>query len=257
MAHASTFEELVDEGSSVPVEGWDFSWFEGRATEQRPTWEYSRLLAERVDRSHAALDVQTGGGEVFAAVLERAERLPGRLAATESWPPNVEVAQRNLNRFRAEVIEVIDDNPLPFEEGSFDLVASRHPVLTVWPEVARVLCPGGTYISQQVGAGSNRELYEFLMGPQPPSEARSTHRAARSAQEAGLIVVDLRQESLLTVFNDIGAVVHFLRKVLWTVPGFTVEKYRDRLHALHDQIVRDGPFEAHAERFLIEAVKPE
>jgi hypothetical protein len=24
------FEELVAEGASVPVEGWDFSWFEGR-----------------------------------------------------------------------------------------------------------------------------------------------------------------------------------------------------------------------------------
>ena len=51
--------------------------------------------------------------------------------------------------------------------------------------------------------------------------------------------------------------VHFLRKVLWTVPGFTVEKYRDRLLALHDQIVREGAFKAHAERFLIEVVKTE
>src|SRR5258708_8529952 len=31
-----TFEELVTEGSQVPVDGWDFSWLEGRATEKRP-----------------------------------------------------------------------------------------------------------------------------------------------------------------------------------------------------------------------------
>ena len=24
-----TFEDLVAEGATVPVEGWDFSWFEG------------------------------------------------------------------------------------------------------------------------------------------------------------------------------------------------------------------------------------
>ena len=48
VAQARTFEELLNEGSSVPVEGWDFSWFEGRATEQRPSWGYSRLLIERV-----------------------------------------------------------------------------------------------------------------------------------------------------------------------------------------------------------------
>ncbi len=94
------------------------------------------------------------------------------------------------------------------------------------------------------------------MGPQKPSQARSPERAAASATAAGLVVVDLRQESLETVFNDVGAVVHFLRKVLWTVPGFTVDKYRDRLLALHEQIEREGPFVAHAERFLIEANKP-
>ena len=40
------------------------------------------------------------------------------------------------------------------------------------------------------------------------------------------------------------------------VPGFTVEKHRTRLHALHDQIQREGPFMAHSTRTLIEAQKP-
>jgi hypothetical protein len=51
-------------------------------------------------------------------------------------------------------------------------------------------------------------------------------------------------------------VVYFLRKVIWMVPGFTVEQYRDRLRELHEQINRDGPFVAHTTRFLIEARKP-
>ena len=29
------FEALLAEGASVPVEGWDFAWFDGRATEER------------------------------------------------------------------------------------------------------------------------------------------------------------------------------------------------------------------------------
>jgi hypothetical protein len=69
-------------------------------------------------------------------------------------------------------------------------------------------------------------------------------------------VSDLRLERLRTVFDDIGAVVYFLRLVIWIVPGFTVERYRDRLRALHEQIQREGPFVAHASRFLIEASKP-
>jgi hypothetical protein len=51
--------------------------------------------------------------------------------------------------------------------------------------------------------------------------------------------------------------VHFLRKVVWTVPDFTVERYRERLCALHELIERDGRFVAHSQRYLIEARKPE
>jgi SAM-dependent methyltransferase len=251
-----TFDDLVAEGAAVPVEGWDFSWFDGRATEERPSWGYARLLVERFRLAAAVLDVQTGGGEVFAEVLAQVERPPAKLAATESWLPNLEIAKRNLGPYGASVLHVPDDGTLPFEDGSFDLVVSRHPVITVWEEVARVVRPGGSYLSQQIGQGSNRELYELMMGPQPVGDARSPQRAVRSAEAVGLVVVDLRQESLRTVFNDVGAAVHFLRKVLWTVPGFTVEGYRDQLLALHRHIEQEGPFVAHAQRFLIEAKKP-
>ena len=107
-----------------------------------------------------------------------------------------------------------------------------------------------------MGAGSNHELIDFIMGPQAVGEARSPQRAVRSAEEAGLDVVDLRHDQLRVVFNDVGAVVYFLRKVVWTVPDFTVEKYRPRLLALHERINQEGPFVAHSYRFLIEARKP-
>jgi hypothetical protein len=56
-------------------------------------------------------------------------------------------------------------------------------------------------------------------------------------------------------FFDVAAVVYFLRKVIWIVPGFTVERYRDQLHSLHRRIERDGPFVATTARFLLEARK--
>lgn len=58
-------------------------------------------------------------------------------------------------------------------------------------------------------------------------------------------------------FHDIAAVVHFLRKVVWMVPDFTVEAYRPRLRALHERIEAEGPFVAHSTRHLFEARKPD
>ena len=46
-------------------------------------------------------------------------------------------------------------------------------------------------------------------------------------------------------FFDVGAVVYFLRKVIWTVPDFDVDRYRDRLRALHDRIQADGVVRLH------------
>ncbi|MFI0913744.1 class I SAM-dependent methyltransferase [Streptomyces abikoensis] len=249
-----TFEELVAEAEEAPVAGWDFSWLDGRATEQRPSWGYQHMMGERMAHAAAALDIQTGGGEVLAGV----PKLPPLVVATESWPPNVAKATRLLHPLGAAVVHDEDEPPLPFADEAFDLVVSRHPVTVWWEEIARVLRPGGTYFSQQVGPASVFELVEYFLGPQPEEVRRKRHPddARRAAEAAGLEVVDVRAESLRTEFLDVGAVVYFLRKVIWMVPDFTVDRYRDRLHELHERIRSEGPFVAHTARFLIEARKP-
>ncbi|MFI7237129.1 class I SAM-dependent methyltransferase [Streptomyces cyaneofuscatus] len=253
-ASRDRFEALVAEADSVSVDGWDFSWLEGRATEQRPSWGYARAMAGRLGEARAALDIQTGGGEVLAA----APKLPPVTVATESWPPNIARATALLHPLGAVVVADADEPPLPFGDAAFDLVVSRHPVTTWWEEIARVLAPGGTYFSQQVGPASVFELVEYFLGPQPPEvrRGRDPQDARTAAEAAGLEVVDLRPERLRTEFFDVGAVVYFLRKVIWMVPGFTVEQYRPQLAALHRKIEEEGPFLAHTTRFLIEARKP-
>lgn len=246
-----TFDELLDEAESAPVEGWDFSWFDGRATEQRPSWGYQRLMSDRLARATAALDIETGGGEVLAG----AGTFPPTMAATESWPPNLAKATRLLHP--RGVVVVADTGVLPFADEAFDLVVSRHPATVRWAEIARVLAPGGTYFAQHVGPASVFELTEYFLGPQPEARgARHPDVESADARAAGLDIADLRHERLRMEFSDIGAVVHFLRKVIWIVPGFTVAEHRDRLRALHDRIRREGPFIAHSSRVLIEARKP-
>lgn len=65
---ARSFEDLVSEAESVSVDGWDFSWLDGRASEERPSWGYQRLLSRRLGHVSAACDLDTGGGEVLAGV---------------------------------------------------------------------------------------------------------------------------------------------------------------------------------------------
>ncbi|UFU08239.1 class I SAM-dependent methyltransferase [Ruania halotolerans] len=249
---SATFDQLVAEGDAVALDGWDFSWFEGRATEERPPWRYAQMLSDRMATASAGLDLQTGGGEVLAEIAAP----PPRLAATEAWAPNLDVARARLAPLGADVVHAPDDGPLPFADASFDLVTARLPVITPWSEVARVLSPGGTFLSQQVGHATNIELTRAMMGEDTTPVGRRPQDAAQAAAHVGLDVVDLRTARCRVEFFDIASVVHFLRKVLWTVPDFTSTTYRSQLRAVDEQIRREGAFVSHSTRFLIEARRP-
>jgi SAM-dependent methyltransferase len=245
--HVRAYGELIDEACAADIAGWDFGWLEGRATEERPPWGYSRLLAERLPQVGSALDVDTGGGEVLAGV----PKLPARMCAVESWPPNARRAAELLAPRGVEVVETRPGAPFPFHDGSFDMVVSRHPIRPAWPEIARVLVPGGRYLAQHVGPASAFELIEQFVATSP--DRRDPHAEAAAAEATGLEVLDLRTARCRMEFLDIGAVVYVLRLCVWWVPEFSVERYDDVLRRLDHQIRTSGPFVAHSTRHLIEA----
>ncbi|SDI00508.1 Methyltransferase domain-containing protein [Rhodococcus triatomae] len=187
-----------------------------------------------------------------------ASTFPAVAVATESWPPNVRKATRLLHPRGVAVVADPDEPPLPFADNALDLVSSRHPATVWWSEIHRVLAPGGRYLAQHVGPASAFELIEYFLGPQPQAR-RSRHPddEVAAAEAAGLEIVDLRTAQLQITIHDVAAVVYLLRKVIWWVPDFTVDRYLDRLRDLHDRIRIEGPFVAHSTRHLVEARRPE
>ncbi|MFG1924631.1 methyltransferase domain-containing protein [Cryptosporangium sp. NPDC048952] len=244
------FGELVDEAVAADVAGWSFDWLDGRATEQRPPWGYSQQLAARLGRAAAALDIDTGGGEIIAQM----SLLPSRMVVTETWPPNIERARRGLSGRPVDVVAVQQEEPLPFADASFDLVCSRHPVSPHWAEIARVLTDDGTYFAQHVGPASAFELIEWFLGPLPRERLdRDPDRETAAARAAELRIMQLRSARCRMEFFDVGAVVYILRKCVWWVPDFTVDRYRGALQRLDTHIREHGMFVAHSTRTLIGA----
>src|SRR5436305_5982395 len=87
-----TFDELIAEAEAAPIEGWDFTWLEGRATEDRPSWRYSERVTERAARASRMLDLQSGGGEMLARLQQR----PLLTLAAEDYQHSVYAAARRL-----------------------------------------------------------------------------------------------------------------------------------------------------------------
>src|SRR5699024_3941686 len=157
---------------------------DGRATEERPRWRYSRLLAERLARAQVAIDLDTGGGEVLA----ECPHLATEQHVTESWPPNAARARDLPGPRGVSVHETPAGAAIPADDATFDLVTARHPVAPDWTEIMRVLAGGGAYLAQHVGPGSAFELIEFFLGPTTAAQRRGRHPddEVAAAESAGL-----------------------------------------------------------------------
>ncbi|GLY29324.1 methyltransferase domain-containing protein [Kineosporia sp. NBRC 101731] len=244
-----SFEDLLTQAQDADITGWDFTWLNGRATEERPPWGYTRHLQTWYANTPSALDLDTGGGEIIATMPV----LPARMAVTEAWGPNVLRSQATLAPRGVTVIQASTDR-LPFADASFDLVTSRHPIKPAWSQIARVLSDGGTYFAQHVGPASAFELIEVFLGPLPRTHTtRDPQTETKDATAAGLNITSVQTARCRLQFHDIGAVVWILRKCVWWVPDFSIDRYTPQLRALDASMRAGQPFVAHSSRTLIQA----
>lgn len=247
---AGTFEDLVDEAWNADREGWDFSRLAGRVECAPLPWDYRERATQLVRTARALLDVDTGGGELLAALAP----LPRRSVAIESWGPNLHVARRRLNPLGVRVENRIE---AAAKDGHrFDLVLSRHGRLDTLA-LASLLVPEGRLLTQQVGSRNLLELNKLLGAPSDrPPEEWTLNAALRQLEAAGFRVTHADEVQVPCTFRDIGAVVYQLRMVPWQVPGFDPVAYEGTLRALDRRIRAQGGVTVHEHRFYVEAVLP-
>ena len=257
----ATFEELVAEALAAPGAGWDFSWLTARSSSEDPLpWDYRAEVARYAAGARSLLDMGTGGGEWLASLTPH----PPYTVATEGWPPNVPVAARRLRQAGIAVVQDegsadnAAENPsrgrLPFRDGAFTLVINKHEAFLA-AEVSRVLAPGGAFVSQQVDTRTYDGLYHVLGLPVPEQPASWLPLAERQLRDGGLTVHRAVAGEQLDRLADVAAIIYYLRLVSWAVPGFTVERFAERLRELHDTPAA-WPVTVRQRRFLVVATKP-
>lgn len=245
------FDDLIRVADAQQLSGWDWSHVKGRYVESEPPWNYREQVQALIQPKLRLLDMGTGGGEL----LESLAPLPGNTWATEGYPPNVPIAQARLGPLGVRVVP-IEGDLLPLADATFDLVINRHDSFNA-REVQRVLRPGGTFITQQVGGQDLIELNEALQDKiRMAFHAWEPSLVRRQLETAGLQVLVAEDAFPEAVFTDIGAVVFFLKVTPWQIEDFSCDRYREQLHLLHQRIVAEEGFRAHTHRFFIIARKP-
>jgi SAM-dependent methyltransferase len=235
-----------------PFTGWDFSHLDGRLLEDQAPWSYSSRAAELMRQSSSVLDLGTGGGE---RLLRLREYWPSKVVVTENYPPNFRLASDRLVPFGVTVLDapLTDDDPMPFGNNEFDLVLNRHSGFNS-DEVARVLAPGGTFLTQQIhGLWAEDLLVAFDAKPQWPDS--TLEKYVPRLKSAGLDIVEAKNWTGQLSFTDVGAIVYYLKAVPWLVSGFSVESHLNYLTKLQDRLEGGEELAFTARKYLIEARK--
>ena len=140
------------------VKGWDFSYLDGRWSNDKLPWDYRQIILDYLKPSDKLLDMGTGGGE-FLLTLNHPYNLT---SVTEAYPPNVQLCNKVLSPLGIDVKQVFDDNNLPFSSNTFDVVIDRHESFNI-SEVNRILKGDGHFITQQVGGRNNNNLSQKVI----------------------------------------------------------------------------------------------
>lgn len=238
---ASTFDDLLAEGAAVDVSTWGAGFLPDRYLEQLPPWEYPDIVAPYLQDADTMLDMGTGDGSKLLTLRP----LPPHTVAYEEWSPTVPAALRTLRPAGVSLVRCLGsvDNTgvsgvrrpeLPFRDGAFDLVVNRHECFSP-ADVYRVLHPGGVFVTQQMGGGDDGGLPAVFGVDVPVLPRWDLAEAQRQVDGVGLVVLDSGEASLHMSCTDVGALVAYLRSVPWQLPDFNVDRYRERLHVLHER----------------------
>ncbi|MGV3465520.1 MAG: class I SAM-dependent methyltransferase [Heyndrickxia sp.] len=246
------FEFFVSEAEK-PFSGWDFSYItdNGRMASEPMNWNYTSEILASIRQAESLLDMGTGGGEY----LSKLQPFPRSTFATEAYEPNVPIARKRLEPLGVKVVEVNDDNQLPFESAQFDLIINKHESYSV-SEIYRILKTDSHFVTQQVGGKDHSDLNAALEGNEDNGYPHwNLDYAVKELEDAGFKIIKKLEQFPYTRFYDVGALIYYLKAIPWQIPDFTVPKYYDKLMQIHHQIRERGFIEFKEHRFFIIAKK--
>ncbi len=234
-----------------PFSGWDFTFVSATTKTEPLPWDYRKKVQKAIAGKETLLDMDTGGGEFLISIPE----LPAQTFVTESWSPNVTCAREKLQPLNVHVIHVDDSGLLPFRKVSFDAITNRHGFYDP-REIYRIAKRDGIFITQQVGSEDWRDLKSALGHENTAADRWDLEYASEQLRQVGFeIMTNGEVTDNKSYFKDVETIVYYLINIPWVIPDFSIDKYFDRLLALHRQSMAQEWLVFLQHRFYITAKK--
>lgn len=240
-------KELWKKEEKISFKGWDFSYLKNRWEDDDLPWNYNDIVKKYLNTDYKLLDIGTGGGEFLLSL----KHPYNKTVVTEMWEPNVLLCKEKLEPLGIEVKQVFNDNELPFEDNTFDMIINRHESYNA-EELRRILKSNGIFITQQVGGKNNEILSKALIKDFEPLYSDNTLDNALKELYKNFFDVLYSEEYFSYLrFKDIGAIVYFAKIIEWEFPNFSVDNCFEELCKLNEDLKVKGYVESLEHRYII------
>lgn len=205
------------------------------------------------------LDMATGGGHTALALAPIARRV----VAYDVTEPMLRAARGLLRERGAATAAFVagDVEALPFKDGAFDVVtcriAAHHfaDVATAVREVRRVLCPGGSFLLQDILGHDDTEAAAFIIEVErrrDPSHVRAYRAVEWKAflRAAGLTIMDTAVVAKGRPWDEWTTRTRMTPDARRDLEAFVLAA-PDRCRAAFDFRVAEGRVESFADRMLL------
>jgi SAM-dependent methyltransferase len=232
--------------------GWDFTCLNDRIIEEELPWDYRTIVHNHLKPEDVLLDMGTGGGEFLLTLNHPYDRT----YVTEAYSPNIELCHNKLGSLGIHVSEVLEDDVLPYEDESMDIIINRHESYDIY-EVYRVLKKGGIFITQQVGGENNLVLSNRICNSKIRfNDLKNTLKhQILEFDAAGFAIINSGEHFPEIKFLDTGALVYFAKIIEWEFIDFSVDSCFEELLKVEKEISDNGFVSSKEHRYFIEAKK--
>lgn len=216
--------------------------------------DFADDLARRIGAMapEAVLEIAAGTG-ILSRRLRDALPDASRLVVTDLNPPMLAVARGKFAAGEAVEFGQVDAMSLPFEEGSFDLVASQFGVMflpdkvAAFREAARVLRPGGRYVFSTFGPRSDNPFAEIVNGALErmfPDDPPKFYSVPFSYGDPAVVIRDMKaagwadvEHEVLSQERTVADLAGFTRALIYGNP--VIDQIRQRATAEPDAVVAE------------------
>ena len=226
--------------------GWDFSYLNGRMTEEPLNWDYKKIIKSYLKKADRLLDMGTGGGEFLLSLNHKANLT----CITEGYLPNFHLCKERLEPLGITVKYISDDKEVPYENQMFDIVINKHESYDL-DEVYRILKPNGYFITQQVGGLNNVDLSDRLGCVRTIDKNHNLKNILKNLDYSKFNALFYDEAFPKTKFLDLGALVYYAKILPWEFPNFSVDNNFDKIRNLEYDLFSKKYIETTEHRFIL------